>query len=413
MKVTFCTYDDPKFIGGPNSWLRRLLPALKFAGLEVSVLFFINSTDRAEHCPCYRNLHTQGINCQTFPWTTTTEQKIRWLLSKLSEAPPDIFVPNMLVPAFYASRWVKEAGILTIGVLHSDDEFYWGVVKEFVLSQTPYQLSALVCVSKFLEEYVSQSGKTKTLVKKISPGVPLPQQQATPPSECLKLIYVGRLEEEQKRISEVTYALCRVVREISNTEAVIFGSGSAKSNVEKILSEQAVELPVRLGGLVNNAQIQEVMLDHHVLVLLSDYEGLGLSVMEAMACGLVPICLRVRCGIPELVEDGITGLLINDRGDDFVAAVRRLKTNPELWHRLSLAARAKIQTGYSNEVCTKQWLDLFSELQEQSKVKKEIRNPFWLRLPPVKPYFAKEDRRKTQILFKKIVRKIKRLVNIN
>lgn len=401
MKVTFCTYDDPKFTGGPNSWLRRLLPALKSGGIEVNVIFFINSTDKPHRCPCYRDLHAQGINCQTFPWTTTTKQKIRWLLSKLSEAPPDIFVPNMLVAAFYASRWVKQAGISTIGCLHSDDEFHRGVLREFVLRETPYQLSALVCVSQFLEDYVHQFKPTGPIVKRIACGVPYPQrQQAILTSDSLKLIYVGRLEEEQKRISEVTHALCRAVSEVPHTEAVIFGSGSAKSNVEKILSEQAVDLPIRLGGLVNNAQMQDVMSEYHILVLLSDYEGLPISLMEGMACGLVPICLQIRSGIPELVENRITGLLVNNRGDDFIAAVKCIKNNPELWHKLSLAARAKIKAGYSNEVCTKQWLDLFSELQERSRYRKNIHIPYWLGLPPVHPCFVKQDRRSTDLLFK-------------
>ena len=181
LKVTFCTCDDPNFIGGPNSWLRRLLPALKLAGIDVRVLFF-TTTDLLESCPCFRELHSQGIECQAFRWQTTTEQKIRWLLSKLTEDTPDVFVPNMLVSAFYASRWVREAGIPTVGVLHSYDNFHQSVLKTFVCGEAAYQLSALVCVSKFLEEYTSSLLKvdtnsattSKSLVQKIPYGVPLP-----------------------------------------------------------------------------------------------------------------------------------------------------------------------------------------------------------------------------------------------
>lgn len=403
LKVTFCTCDDPNYTGGPNSWLRRLLPALKVAGVEVSILFFV-TTDSPEACPCFRDLHSQGIQCHAFRWQTTTEQKINWLLSKLAEDSPDVFVPNMLVAAFYASRWVRAAGIPTVGVLHSDDEFHRSVLNTFVLGEAVYQLSALVCVSKFLEQDVYRllelevdvTRDSKILIRRIPCGVPLPQQPAQPPSDCLKLIYVGRLEEEQKQISEMTRALCRAVRVVPNVEAVIVGEGSARANVEKILTEEGKGLPIRLTGLVKNTQIQAVLSESHVIVLLSDYEGLPIALMEAMACGVVPICLQIRSGIPELVEDGVTGLLVSDKGDEFTNAVQRLKSEPELWRQLSSSARAKIEKYYSNEVSTTQWLNLFQELHKKAGIKQNISNPKRLDLPPVEPALAREDNRQVE-----------------
>ncbi|WP_260675920.1 MULTISPECIES: glycosyltransferase family 4 protein [Nostocales] len=399
IKVTFCTYDDPAFTGGPNSWLRRLLPDLKLAGVEPQVLFFINA-DSPDDCPCFVNLRNQGISCQTFPWQTTTQQKIHWILSKLTEEPPDVFVPNMLAPAFYAIRWVKEAGIPTVGVLHSDEEFYWGVLREFVFGRTSYSLSALVCVSQFLTQKVSSIGNTATLIRQIPCGVTLPENFAQPPLERMRLIYVGRLVEEQKQISQVTSALCRAVREIPNTEAIIFGDGSAKANVEKILTTEGKGLPIKLAGLVDNARIQEVMLESHALVLLSDYEGLPIALMEAMACGVVPICLQMRSGIPELVEDGVTGLLVNDRGNEFVTAVKRLRNEVGLWERLSVSARAKIEAYYSSEVCTSKWVHLLTELHTNSQGVKAIKKPFWIKLPPVNSALAREDVRIPYFIFK-------------
>lgn len=404
LKVTFCTCDDPNFTGGPNSWLRRLLPALKLAGIDVNILFFV-TTDLVESCPCFRDLQSQGIECQAFRWQTTTEQKIHWLLSQLAENPPDIFVPNMLVAAFYASRWVKAAGVPTVGMLHSEDVFHQSVLRNFVLGEAAYQLSALICVSKFLEHYVhsllaedvNRTRDSKTLIRQIPGGVPLPQQLAKPPADCLKLIYVGRLEEEAKQISEVTRALCNAIKAIPKVEAVIVGEGSARASVEQILVEEGEDLPIRLAGLVDTSQIQAVMSESHVLVLLSDYEGLPIALMEAMACGLVPICLRIRGGVSELVEDGLTGLLVNNRGDEFTNAVQRLKNEPELWNRLSKAARAKIEGYYSNEVCTAKWIDLFQTLHKKVADKQNICNPRWLDLPPVEPAFAREDYRQQSL----------------
>lgn len=392
MKVTFCTYDDPSFTGGPNSWLRNLLPTLRKLGIESEILFFINAPSASE-CPCLIALSEQGFSCHSFPIQSTTEQQIRWILSHLQKSPPDVFVPNLIVGALYASRWVKEAGIPTVGVLHSDDDYYRGIAKTFVMGQATYQLSAAVCVSDFLAQSVMGWGNTRSTIAKIPCGVPLPTVTARQPTDTLRIVYLGRLVEEQKQISKLTTALCRAIRSVPNTEAVIFGDGSAKANVEAILASEGKGLPVDLGGLVDNTKIQDTLAAAHVLVLLSDYEGLPISLMEAMACGVVPVCLNIRSGISELVEHDVTGLLVNDRADDFVAAIQRLADEAGCWERLSKAARTKVSTAYSNDACAVAWAELLSSLQQQPPTPQPISLPKTIHLPPVHPALAHFDRR--------------------
>ncbi|MBD2593982.1 glycosyltransferase family 4 protein [Nostoc spongiaeforme FACHB-130] len=411
MKVTFCTYDDPNFTGGPNSWLRQLLPILQKHNVEINVLFF-TYPEKLDNCPCYQDLYQQGIKCFVYKWISSTEQKIRWILQNLFEHPTDIFVPNIIIPAYLASRWIKEAGISTIGVLHADDEIYRGIIRQFVYGRPEFQLSALVSVSEFLLASAQQTAKlttstfTSTQFQKIPCGTPISSNIASLSTDNLKLIYFGRLEETQKRISEVTFALCRAVKEIPGTEATIYGSGAAKPNVEKILAEYGKNVPIKLGGLIDNSQIIKVISQHHVMVLLSDYEGLPLALLEAMSCGLVPICLDIRSGIPELVEHEITGLMVSDRGDDFIKAVRQLKSQPELWKNLSLAARQKIETAYSTELCALQWIDLFTQLYEQKKANQKILSiPKRLDLPPVDSGHSYFDCRQTEFMWKRMIEK--------
>ena len=184
-----------------------------------------------------------------------------------------------------------------------------------------------------------------------------------------------------------------MVREVPDTEAILYGDGDDKGAVESILATEAKGLPVRMGGRVNSDRIQDQLLQCDVIVLLSDYEGLPIALMEAMACGCVPVCLRIRSGIPELVEDGVTGLLVNDRGDSFVAAIRRLREEPSLWERLSRAARATIEAEYSSEFCAGQWADLLRSLHANSGPKRPIKIPRRIKLPPTHPGFAHQDPR--------------------
>jgi len=84
--------------------------------------------------------------------------------------------------------------------------------------------------------------------------------------------------------------------------------------------------------------------------------------MEAMSCGLVSICTNMRSGISDLITNNVEGILIDDRKDEFVAAIKKLKENPALWKEMSQAARQKIITSYSIETCSNQWIALFEEL---------------------------------------------------
>jgi colanic acid/amylovoran biosynthesis glycosyltransferase len=397
MKVTFCTREYDNLSGGQNTWLCRFVPDLRQRGIEARVLCFTLS--REGELPTVRLLRQAGIDCTTSSDEEKkyTEQRVRWVLERLAEDPPDAFVANMVIPAaYYAGRWLREAGIPTIGICHvgADHFLYSGLLEQFVLGKAAYQVSAFVCVSKYLEQDILERNPKGILVRRIPCGVPVSEAVAKKPNGRLRLAYVGRLSEEAKRISEVTRAFCRAVREVPGTEAFIYGDGEDHSAVQHILREEGEGLPVHLAGPVENDQIRKNLLRSHAVVLLSDWEGFGLALLEGMACGVVPIGLRrTHSGALELIEDGVTGLLVDDRGDGFVAAVRRLREDPALWERLARSARAHVKTEYSEEICTDRWQELLRELVNGCASRKPLRIPRRLRLPSVHPALAVIDDR--------------------
>jgi len=389
LKVTFCAYDKPDAVGGPMSWLQRLLPALRQHGIEARCLFFLHQGTSG---PAVEYLTAQGFDCPTILAPATSEERIRWIGERLRENPPDVFVPNLVVAAYLAGRWLRAAGIPTVGVLHSDDAFYQGLQNQFLFGRNSDRLTAVVCVSAELErQLLERHGESK--VTRIGCGSPLSEFIVKRRPGVLRVAYVGRLAEEQKRILELAHAFCKMVRDIPGTEAVIYGDGPERDSVEQILAAEGGGLAVRLGGLIDSNRMQEAMLACDVMVLLSDYEGLPIALMEAMACGCVPVCLRMRSGIPELVEDGVTGLLVDDRQDGFVTAIRRLREDPDLWERLSQAARTRIQQEHSSEAGALKWAGLLHELHRETPAKRPIRIPRKLRLPPVHPALATADLR--------------------
>jgi glycosyltransferase involved in cell wall biosynthesis len=85
-----------------------------------------------------------------------------------------------------------------------------------------------------------------------------------------------------------------------------------------------------------------------------------------MACGLIPVCLRIRSGVGQLIEQGETGFLVDDRGDEFVATIRAIASDAELRSRVSSAARERVVAEYSDEANASRWTGLLEERSRQS-----------------------------------------------
>jgi colanic acid/amylovoran biosynthesis glycosyltransferase len=383
MKVCFAIYDGSSH-GGATVFLERLLPILQMAGIKVEVHAMGRGGKPGTHCTF---LKKQGMTVRWTPLLMHVPYAVRSFLRLLEEGQPDIYVPFYIVPAYYAAGYAKRAGIPTVGALLSDDSYFSGIADEFITGDPDFRVSAVVPVSTFLESQVSSTAAALgVMVRCIANGIPIPARTAEPAGSVFRLVYTGRLVEEAKRVSDVANALCAAAQNIPNLEAWMTGEGEARPAVEDIIREKGMGARVRLLGRVDD--VYDVLAQCHGLVLLSDYEGLPVSVLEAMATGVVPICLDTRSGVREAIEDGVDGLIVKDRAADFLAAVRGLHSNPAKWRQLSQAARETARRRYSIEECARQWVDLLEHLNRGQAPRADFQAPRVLRLPPPNPKFG-------------------------
>ncbi len=401
MKVTFCAYDNPTYVGGPNAWLRRLLPGLVESGIDPALLILYELDPTA--CPFLQWVKKSGYRYRATQ-KRFAEEKISWILREVAADPPDVFVPNLMVPAHHAGRWIKAAGIPTVGVVHSDDEFYRDLLREFVFTNGPFRLSAVVCVSEFLADEVRRhSGGTSVYC--VPYGVPIPEKPAESPADRLRLAYAGRFSESQKRISRVVDSFCAAVSSVPGTEGVLYGDGVDRERAQRARERWPSDLPVWFGGRIDSADIQKALLNAHVIVLLSAYEGLPIALLDGMACGLVPLTTSVRSGIPELVRSESTGLVVPDDLESFVTAVRRLRDDPELWMRLSRSARSYVEDHYSTGAMVKQWASMLREVHSKAGHRSPVgRVPKHFDLPPVRGVLRVEDVRQPGVFWRTVLR---------
>jgi glycosyltransferase involved in cell wall biosynthesis len=126
------------------------------------------------------------------------------------------------------------------------------------------------------------------------------------------------------------------------------GEGPAREHIADLIDRHHLGGVVTLAGSVPEAA--RMLPDFQFAVLPSHSEGLPNAVLEAMAAGLPAVATSVG-GIPEIIVDGVTGLLVPPRSPAaLAAAISRLAADPELRVRLGRAAR-ETAAGFSLASC--------------------------------------------------------------
>ncbi len=386
MKFSLVAYDRPNYRAGPIVNARRLLPELVARGHQVSALILFH----AGASPTALFLRARGVDVRTMPWKASTEKHVRWMLGELQTIQPDIFVPNLSTAGWFAARWCREAGIPTIAAYRSPDPYHQGMIEQFVIGLPEWSVSGLVCVNRLMFRQVNSLAPAHTQLCVIPSGVPMDDDHKASRQGPLRLAYVGRLEDHAKRITDTVDALIRLIRIRPEIKATIYGEGSRQTALEQRVASKGLSQAIRFGGAVEPERLHGELCRHDALVLLSEFEGLPAAVMDAMSCGLVPICTNFP-GIEELVINGVTGLVVDDRDQQFNAAVIRLADDPDLWQSLSSQARQHIAANYSLTICADRWEQFCGELQATAGPRKPISLPPQLQLPAVHPWLAKED----------------------
>lgn len=94
---------------------------------------------------------------------------------------------------------------------------------------------------------------------------------------------------------------------------------------------------------------------------MSDFEGLPVALLEAMAAGVVPLARSIPSGIPELIQHERTGLLVVKNPAKAAETLVELSRNKELWQHCSANARALVESAYSSDRCFDLWLALLKQ----------------------------------------------------
>lgn len=158
-----------------------------------------------------------------------------------------------------------------------------------------------------------------------------------------RVLFAGRLAR-QKRPVDVVMAHALLADDV---HLVVVGDGPLRGEVEAAVRASPARDRVHLVGLVPHDGVPAYLQHADAFVLPSQYEELGSALVEAMAARL-PVVANAVGGIPELVQDGVTGLLA-ERSDvvGLAAQLQRLLDDRDVAGRLATAAHAQVEQRYA------------------------------------------------------------------
>jgi glycosyltransferase involved in cell wall biosynthesis len=159
----------------------------------------------------------------------------------------------------------------------------------------------------------------------------------------IRVGFIGRLISN-KGPQYLVEAVPHIIREFSNVKFQVAGNGPLLQELEHRVQQLGVEDSVHfLGTVPSNV---EFMQSCDIMVRPSLTEGMPLTVLEAMACGVPTVASRVG-GTPEILRDGETGLLVEPRNVcELVSQISKLVTDPLLRTAMGTRAREFVEQNY-------------------------------------------------------------------
>ncbi len=179
-----------------------------------------------------------------------------------------------------------------------------------------------------------------------------------------RVIAVGRLDY-QKGFDRLIQAwkLIQERDEFKDWHLDIFGQGEWHDMLQKMISDFGLEQTARINRPTN--RIGNEYAHSSLIVMTSNYEGFGMVLVEAMACGVPAIAFDCKCGPKDIIRHGENGLLVaNGDIQGLAGAMMKLMGDDALRQRMAGHAKAVVDA-YSEEAVMDKWIRLFTGLAKQ------------------------------------------------
>jgi glycosyltransferase involved in cell wall biosynthesis len=348
-------------LNGVNSFIAKLTRGVAARGIDARILLTGVTYRERKPMPLSEDLPVAHLPIPRF---ATWKARRDALAEYLESQSPCIYLPNH----DFSHSGVTERlshGIGVVGIVHSDDAQHYDHAAR--LGST---WDAVVSVSETIGAKVLRiPGISPERASVIPYGVDASAEYPVRhSSDVLRIIYTGRLDSSQKRVLDLLGIASLLTDRGVRFRLTIAGDGPERRRLEEQIRLRKLEQHVRLTGSVANDEIAVILAEHDAFVLASAYEGLPISLLEAMGQGCVPVVSAVASGVPQLVSDGQNGFVI-PVGDlhGFARQLRMLHESPSLREKLGREAWQTVARGeYRADIMVDRYADLFQRVSDES-----------------------------------------------
>ena len=355
----------------------RALPKERIAGVLVERFPYL--WPPSAQTVCYGggalvNLRGNPLNWAKLPPLVVAE--IVATMRRLRARAYDLLHTHWILPQGFTGAVVSRMfGIPHVATVHGGDVFgLQGALLQPFKRHALQGAAAVTCNGSATADAVRTIAPKLRSVDVIPMGVDMTARPSTDLVQALRaqhrrgngplVLFVGRLVEE-KGVGDLIAAVAATRDQLPDIAAVIVGEGPHRALFERLAVETGVADRVSFAGWVDPADIPSHFAAADILAAPSRrapdgwVEAQGLSIAEGMAAGLPVVATRTG-GIPDVVTDGRTGLLVPEgEPAEISAAIQRLWSDPALTATLAKEAKSVAETRFSRKATARRFSDLF------------------------------------------------------
>ena len=360
-------------VAGAENHLLTLLPRLDRRKYEVSLIVFSEPDKPLREW--LDNMAQAGVKVQEI---TIRGDIDPFLLGKLCrlfyKGRYDVVHTHLIHADLYGSLAAKLTKVpILLSTRHNDNRFRFNAFYAWLSRQSSKAADRIVTVSNYLKDFtVRVEGIAKDKIVTIYHGLDLDdsylgdkehgalrREFGIDQGDVSVAAIVARLTEQKGHVY-LLQAFADVIKIIPQAKLLVIGSGNLMEKLQTLACELGIRSNVIFTGF--RADACALMSQVDVVILPSLWEGFGIVLLEAMAA-MKPIVATRVSAIPEIVVDGVTGLLVPPRDPEALAeAIIALLQDQERAEAMGRAGQERVERHFSVERMVQQTEALYEEL---------------------------------------------------
>ncbi|WP_424769042.1 glycosyltransferase [Paenibacillus sp. sgz302251] len=226
-------------------------------------------------------------------------------------------------------------------------------------------------VCEHLKQEIIRLGCHEDKIRVLYGGIDLNRFECRPrivdSKKKIRFLAIGRFVEK-KGFANLIRAFAKVKKSYTQVELILIGRGPLEEEYRKLIKKLELGSSVEIVPWVDYRKIEKKYYRSHIFCAPSctdqngNQEGIPNTLTEAMATGM-PVIASIHAGIPELVKDKVSGLLVPEGSvDELAKAMKWLIKHPEKWENLGVNARKKVETDFNLPLQLKRQKEYYDEV---------------------------------------------------